>query len=108
MSRVVIKREEARRDLVEQFEYLAERSLEVANRFLLAANATFNSLARGSALGERFISSNPAMQGIHRWQVDRFPNHLIFYRPLDNGVEIIRVLHAARDWQTILHDRASS
>ena len=30
-----------------------------------------------------------------------FKNHLVFYRPLDNGVEILRVLHGAQDWSGI-------
>ena len=24
-------------------------------------------------------------------------NHLIFYRPIDDGIELVRVLHGARD-----------
>jgi toxin ParE1/3/4 len=31
-----------------------------------------------------------------------FRNHLIFYRPIDDGIEIVRVLHGARDWQNLL------
>jgi plasmid stabilization system protein ParE len=35
-----------------------------------------------------------------------FPNHLIFYRPTttDVGIEIVRVLHAARDIPRILEE----
>lgn len=28
--------------------------------------------------------------------------YLIFYRPQDDGVEILRVLHAARDWPKLV------
>jgi toxin ParE1/3/4 len=34
--------------------------------------------------------------------VRRFRNYLIFYRPTDGGIEVIRVLHAARDISSIL------
>ena len=31
------------------------------------------------------------------WRVKDFPKHLVFNRPIKDGVEIIRVLHGARD-----------
>ena len=31
------------------------------------------------------------------WRITGFDNYLIFYRPVEGGVEIIRVLHAKRD-----------
>jgi len=31
------------------------------------------------------------------WRVKDFPKHLIFYRPIKDGVEVIRVLHSSRD-----------
>jgi toxin ParE1/3/4 len=31
-------------------------------------------------------------------------NHVIFYTPLPKGVEIVRVLHGARDLETVLRD----
>lgn len=33
-------------------------------------------------------------------------NYLIFYRPLPDGIEILRVLHGARDIAAILFDEA--
>jgi len=31
------------------------------------------------------------------WRVKGFPTNLIFYRPMRDGVEVIRVLHSSRD-----------
>ena len=36
------------------------------------------------------------------WTIRGFPNHQIYYRPIDDGIEVIRVLHAARDITKIL------
>ena len=48
----VTKREAARRDLVEHFVYLAENAgLDVAERFLAHAEASFNDLARQPLIG---------------------------------------------------------
>jgi toxin ParE1/3/4 len=33
-----------------------------------------------------------------RWfPVKGFPNYLVFYRPILRGIEVVRVLHGARD-----------
>jgi plasmid stabilization system protein ParE len=37
-----------------------------------------------------------------------FSNHLIFYRPVPNGVEVVRILHAARDWLAIIESSGNS
>ncbi|MDZ8108879.1 MAG: type II toxin-antitoxin system RelE/ParE family toxin [Nostoc sp. DedQUE12a] len=31
-------------------------------------------------------------------------NYLIFYRPIDQGIEVIRLLHGARDIQSLFED----
>jgi toxin ParE1/3/4 len=34
---------------------------------------------------------------MRRFPVSRFDNYLIFYLPHENGIDVIRVLHGARD-----------
>ncbi|MBI4604738.1 MAG: type II toxin-antitoxin system RelE/ParE family toxin [Planctomycetes bacterium] len=31
-----------------------------------------------------------------------FEQHLVFYRPVEDGIEVVRVLHGARDLRAIL------
>jgi toxin ParE1/3/4 len=76
--------------------------LDTALRFYDAAAATFEKLARTPRLGEQRESSDPRLSGLRVWRVEGFPNHLIFYRPIDGGIEVIRVLHAARDIDRVL------
>jgi len=38
------------------------------------------------------------------WLSPAFRDYLIFYRDLSDGVEIVRMLHGARDIQRILED----
>lgn len=94
----VYQREAARRDLVEQFVYLAEQAgLDTAERFLVNAEASFNDLARQPMIGAPLRLRHPNLAGIRKWHVKDFENHLIFYAPHPDGVSIVRVLHAARD-----------
>jgi toxin ParE1/3/4 len=95
----------ADQDLDDQAGYLArEASLETALRFYDAAATTFTNLARMPNMGERRESSNPRLEGLRIWRIQGFENHLIFYRPLEDGIEIVRVLHAARDIDSVLDE----
>jgi len=38
------------------------------------------------------------------WPIKGFKNYLIFYRPIEQGVEIVRVLHGARDMPSVFKD----
>ncbi|MEO5654579.1 MAG: type II toxin-antitoxin system RelE/ParE family toxin [Nitrosospira sp.] len=42
------------------------------------------------------------LDGLRKWRVNDFDNVLIFYLPCPDGVLIVRVLHAARDWWSLL------
>lgn len=48
----------------------------------------------------RFQSA--ALKRVRRWPVKGFDNWLIFYRPKRDGVEILRVIHGARDIENLL------
>ena len=48
-------------------------------------------------LGQRQEFGRKELAGLRVWQVQGFENYLIFYRPIERGIEVLRVLHAARD-----------
>jgi len=93
----------ADRDLDDQAAYLASQaSLETALRFYDAASITFGKLAGMPGLGERWPSANPRLAGLRSWRIEGFEKYPIFYRPADDGIDIVRVIHAARDVGTVL------
>jgi len=93
----------ARRDLVEHFIHLAESAgLEIAEKFLTDAEASFNALAERPMIGTPLALRHPDLAGLRKWRVNNFDNCLIFYLPHPGGVSIVRVLHAARDWWSLL------
>jgi toxin ParE1/3/4 len=95
----------ADRDLDDQAAYLAsEASLETALRFYDAAAATFEKIARMPGIGERRDSIKPRLAGLRVWRIEGFEKHLIFYQPTDGGIDIVRVLHGARDIDTVLDE----
>ena len=99
----IYRREAARRDLVEQFVYLAENAgLQVAERFLSNAETSFAGLAEHPLIGAPLHLKHSELVGLRKWRVKDFDNHLIFYQPREDGVSIVRVLHGASDWWTLL------
>ena len=49
---------------------------------------------------------DPALAEVRMWRIVGFDNYLMFYRPLENGIEIIRVLHAKRDIAALFRGRS--
>lgn len=93
----------ARRDLIAHFIYLAENAGEaVAERFLKNAEVSFNDLAAQPGMGAPLTMRHPELDGLRKWQVREFDNVLVFYFPRNDGVSIVRVLHAAQDWWSLL------
>ena len=99
----VSARATARDDLVDHFVYLAESaSLETAERFLARAEESFTDLASHPDMGSPLALRHCDLAGTRKWRVKDFENFLIFYQPGHDGVTVIRVLHASRDWWTLL------
>ena len=96
---LVEKRPQAIRDLSDIAVYLAEESGndDLAFNFLAAAEASFEQLAAMPAMGVAREYFDPVLAGVRTWRIAGFENYLIFYRPSESGIEIIRVLHAKRD-----------
>jgi toxin ParE1/3/4 len=99
----VTQREAAQRDLVEHFVFLTENAgLDVAERFLSNAEASFTELARQPKMGTPLKLKHPGLGDVRKWRVKDFDNHLVFYEPRPDGVSIVRVLNAASDWWSLL------
>lgn len=79
------------------WDYIAIDDLDAADHFLEAAYGTFQELARTPYLG-RVRNFQPArLNNLRSFRVKGFENYLIFYRPIQDGVEVLYVLHGARD-----------
>lgn len=93
---------QADRDIDNHFEYIAKDNLEAAIGFYEAAFSSFDVLLRNPQLGPRRDFQNSLLKDIRLWFVKGFEKYLIFYRATDELVEIVRVLHSARDIDRIL------
>lgn len=100
---------EAVRQLFEQAEYYKSRaSSEVAERWIGQVRATFRFLARNPAIGAAWPVPHRRhrLAGVRTWPVDGFEKFIVFYRPVEAGIEVLHVLRGSRDLGAILssHD----
>ena len=84
--------------------YLFQQSPDASDRFIAACQSDFEKLAAMPGMGARREFHNPKAAGIRSWVLSGFPNHLVFYRPVDVGIEVLRVLHGARDIQAVFEE----
>jgi toxin ParE1/3/4 len=104
MARTVYRRPQAITDLIDIARSIARNSGPAAERFLVAAEHSFGQLAKSPGLGAVGEFSSTHLRDIRRWRVKGFENYLVFYRDLADGVEIVRVLHGARDIEQLFDD----
>lgn len=104
MSRRVIKHARALADLEERSEYIRRHNPRAALRFLAEAEATIGRLAAMPGLGSRYAPDHPVLADLRFFPISRYESDLVFYRPLGDGIEVIRVLHGARDLGRIIAD----
>jgi len=100
----VRKRESAKNDLIAQWVWYAENAdVETADRFLAAADATATMLAGQPESGHRIFVVKTELHGMRRFPVtDGFESMLLFYFPLQDGIDLVRVVHGNRALQRLL------
>lgn len=102
MTRQILYRPRAKRDLIEIVEYIGSDRPTAARRFLKQVSATLESLARFPGIGRLYETTHPALQGIRVTSVASFRNYLLFYRANAESIELLAVIHGARDLPNLL------
>jgi toxin ParE1/3/4 len=102
MTGRVTQRPRSRLDLLEQFVYLGEEAgVGVAERYLAAVEETCARLGAQSLRVAPYDSGIERLAGLRRVPLMGFDKYLLFYMPNTDGIDVVRVLHAARDIESI-------
>ena len=105
MKRQYFLSADADSDFTEQFAYFCEvADWEVADRFFAATLAAFDRICEMPEIGSRRRFNRPLLANVRVWPIKGFDKYRIFYRPLGPRIEILRILHAARDIDAIFGD----
>lgn len=94
----------AQADMDGAADYIGRESPPAALRFLAATEATFQHLLVTPGLGRVRAYLHPRLNDLRSWRIGGFDNWLTFYRPTGDGIEVVRILHGARDLAPLLSD----
>jgi len=98
MNPPVTQRPRARLDLLEQFVYFGEQAgVELAERYFAAVDATCLLLVEQPLGGVLYDCRIARLAGLRRFPIKGFGSYLLFYLPGEQGIDVVRVLHSARD-----------
>ena len=95
-------RPRANRDLADIADRIADDNIDAAIRFLNAARESLEFLTTTPGAGPVFPTRNPLLDGLRKWSVDGHRTYLIFYRVIDDAIQVLRVIHGARDIPALL------
>jgi toxin ParE1/3/4 len=93
----IFRTPEATADLDGIWDYIARDNPVAADRVIDELNDSFVLLADNPEIGELQLH---LADGVYRRFICR--NCVIYYRPLEDGVVLVRVLHGARDHERML------
>lgn len=97
MSRFRISTQAAQ-DIENIWKYVPPNNLKAANKLFDTLRESFPKLAKFPQLGRERSELAPFLRSFS------VKNYLIFYRPIDEGIEIVRILHGSQDIKTIFQD----
>jgi toxin ParE1/3/4 len=97
----VARRPLAAADILEIWDYIAEDSLDEADLWVDKLDEKLGLLATQPLMGR---ARNELAAGLRSFPFGRY---VIFYMPLDDGIDVVRVLHSSRDVDLTLGDDAA-
>ena len=94
----ISRRPEFKEDLFQIWSYIASDSVARADAFLAELEGKFRLLSDSPFIGVQKLPNFP------RVHVFPYKSYLIVYEPSEQpgGVDLIRLLHGARDWRRLL------
>lgn len=93
----VTRRPLAEADILEIWDYIAVDNPAAADRWMDQLDAQFRLMATQPKMGR---ARNELAADVRSFPVGRY---VVFYVPLDAGIDVVRVLHGARDIDAVFH-----
>jgi toxin ParE1/3/4 len=93
----VTRRPLAETDILEIWDYIADDSLAAADRWVDHLDEQFRVLATQPMMGRARDELAPGVRSFP------FGRYVVFYVPLADGIDVVRVLHGARDIDAVFN-----
>jgi toxin ParE1/3/4 len=100
--RKIVLTDAAINDILEQAAWYEEQSgLKLARRWEQAVTSVLFRISGTPAAGAPCNFKAPELIGVRRVPVPRFPKHLVFYRLQKQEMVVLRIVHGARDLESL-------
>ncbi len=93
----VTRRPLAETDIFENWDYIADDSLVAADRWVDRLDEQFRLLAAQPMMGRARDELAPGVRSFP------FGRYVVFYVPLEDGIDVVRMLHGARDIDAVFN-----
>lgn len=98
----VVFSEAAVADILKQADwYRTQSGQRLALRWERAVASTIKNAVRRPAVGSPCTFRSLELQDMRRLLIPKFPKHLLFYRFTEEEVFVLRVVHGARDLESL-------
>lgn len=94
----VTRRPLAAADIVDVWGYIAEDSTAAADRWVDKLDERFSLIAAQPMMGRARDELAASLRSFP------FGRYVIFYLPIEDGIDVVRVLHGARDIEAVFGD----
>ncbi len=98
----IFKSPEAESEVAKILEHLKNEDPTLPELFMDDFESALEKIAAFPELGSLWESEEKRFAKVRYWQMKKFENHLVFYKPVREGILILHVLHGAQDLRNIL------
>jgi toxin ParE1/3/4 len=98
----LIKRDVVIQDLIHISTYISQDNLDAGDRFLYAAEATFQQIAKMPGIGKLCNFNHPRLSQVRQFPVKGFKKHLIYYQIQGEIIDIMHVFQGSQNIVSIL------
>lgn len=99
----IIRRRKAENDLLDLWDYIEHASgVARADAYIHRLERALQALAAQPGLGRL---RDELGENLHSLPV---ASHLIFYRPIEDGIEVVRIIHGNRDLDSAFREEANN
>lgn len=96
MMSFVLRSSKAAQDLDDIWDYVTQDNPTAAENLLRQLDAKFQMLSRNPQMGQDRSDLAPCLRCFS------FGNYVVFFRAVPDGIELVRILHGARDSRRLI------
>ena len=97
----------ANQDIDANVNYLRVYNERAAFRLFDSIRLTLTQIAKIPKIGVSYPLQNSRLAGLRKWPIKDFSNYIIFYLEKPEKIEVVRILHGARDIRFVLENDSS-